>query len=66
MKIHSNATSYQPGEDHGRAVLTEADVRRIRQAPKHYGYRQQLARIFKVSVWTIDDVRNRKSWSHIS
>lgn len=48
------------GEQQGRSVLTEADVRFIRKtkvsAPK-------LAEKFNVTVWTIYDVRKRRSWS---
>lgn len=59
---HSNDTSYKPGEDHGGAILTEEQVLVIRDAPKYYGYRRDLAKRFGVTPHTIDDVRNGKSW----
>jgi hypothetical protein len=54
------------GEDHGRALLTEAQVRKIRNWPKSYGYRQTLSDMFGVSIYTITDIRSRKSWKHVA
>lgn len=60
-------SDFQPfrGEDHGRAKLTEAQVRKIRAWPKSYGYRKMLAGLFGVSTSTIDDVRTGRSWTHL-
>jgi hypothetical protein len=61
-------TEFQPfrGEEHARAVLTDAQVRKIRAWPKSYGYRQVLARLFGVSVSTIDDIRSGRTWAHLN
>jgi hypothetical protein len=52
----------QIGEEHPLAILTEADVLTIRASRLD---RRKLADLFGVSLWTVDDVRTRRSWKHI-
>ena len=47
---------------HPRARLSDDAVQAIRAAASSYGYRQRLAQAYGVSVATISDVRNGRSW----
>lgn len=51
------------GADAPRAVLNEAAVQEIRQSPS--GMAVPLAAKFGVTVWTIFDVRKRRSWAYV-
>lgn len=51
------------GEAHGRAIVTEDDVRMI--LSRNTESREILAREFGVSKGTISDIRGRRSWRHI-
>jgi len=52
------------GEKNGRAKLTEAQVRAIRQASGRTG--ASLARQHQVDRKVIHNIRHRKSWKHVS
>lgn len=58
------------GEDHPRAKLTEADVKKIRETyvrgvhSSGYG-QQQLASDYGVSTTVIQHILSRKTWTHI-
>lgn len=54
----------QPGEQNPRAVLTEADVLRIRKERPSIPSRQ-LARRYGVSNSAIERIRNRTYWKHL-
>ena len=54
------------GEGNGRARLTERDVRKILAWPKFEGYRIMLADLYGVSPRTIEDIRARRSWTHLT
>lgn len=56
-----------PGERHGRAKLTEAQVKEIRS---RYGWNSKdtymsLANEFHVSLGTMSAILNRKTWRHV-
>lgn len=53
------------GESHPQARLTEADIRIIREHPKYYGFRRDLAARYCVSVTTISQIRAGETWRHI-
>lgn len=53
------------GEDNGRAVLTEGDVREIRREAAQGTTRAVLAERFGVSPATIKDVVARRRWRHV-
>ncbi len=49
------------GEKHPFAKLTEGDVKKLRLLATEVS-REELAKEFNVSTWTIDDVVSRKNW----
>ena len=51
------------GQQNGRSVLTEEDVRRIRQLDVP---QRKIARCFGVSSYAIFAIKSRKTWSHIN
>jgi hypothetical protein len=53
------------GEAHGRAVLTENDVREIRSVPDRHGVTAALARKYGVSFSTVRCVRDGTSWKSV-
>jgi hypothetical protein len=55
------------GEQHGRHILTEDQVRIIRRAPRQRGGNIALAKEFGVSVFTVNQVRSspRLCWKGI-
>lgn len=53
------------GSGHGMAKLTEDDVRRIRSGRVAGRSLADLATAFGVSVPTVSDIVNRKSWRHL-
>ena len=53
------------GESHGRAKLTESDVRLIREALIIGKTGRSLAKEFKVDPKTISFIKNGQHWSHI-
>ena len=56
------ASNPQPGESHGRAKLTEADVLAIRADSRTH---RAIAAEYGVSRRQISYVKNRKLWTHI-
>lgn len=55
------------GEHHGRAVLSEAQVREIRSnGGKQRGDRARLAEQYSVNHRVISDVLNGKTWNHVT
>ena len=58
----------QHGEKHGRAQLTEDQVREIRvgYAPRKHGYKAAMAEKHGVSVWAIKHVLAGTSWKHVN
>lgn len=53
------------GNTHGRAVLTEEDVKEIRLRATHGEFQREIAKLFGVSQTTICEVVARKHWGHI-
>ena len=53
------------GTTHGLSVLTEDNVRFIREFPKQYGYQTKLAKMFNVTQQTISEIVHGKIWKHI-
>lgn len=51
------------GSNHGRSVLTEADIPRIRRLVKEISL-AEVAAIYGVSKTTIADIRKGKIWTH--
>lgn len=62
-------SNHPVGEEHGMAVLSEAQVREIKEICRREGpYRGQLpdlARVYGVSIHCIFDIRSGRSWRHI-
>ena len=54
------------GEDHGRSKLIEEDVKRIRESNLFGARRKDLASIYDISCSQIDNIINRKKWSHVT
>lgn len=54
------------GIEHGRAKLTNKDIRRIRQIYATGKSTQvQLSKQFNITHYTISDIVNRRTWKHI-
>lgn len=53
------------GERNGGAKLTEADILRIRQLSQTQSHRE-LATMFGVSRWTIQDIIHRRNWGWLA
>jgi hypothetical protein len=54
------------GEEHGRAILTEDQVRQVRQLCASGLFPNvELAEMFNVSASTIGDIKKRRSWKHL-
>lgn len=53
------------GEKHGCAVLTNAQVLKIRELRSAGATGVDVARMFGVSTTTISDIHSRKIWKHI-
>jgi len=51
------------GERHGLSKLTEDDVRAIRSSPAKAS---DIAPLYGVSRWYINDVRRRRTWAHVT
>jgi hypothetical protein len=51
------------GERNGHAILTEAQVRAIRQDPRTA---RRIAPEYGVKEWTIHGVKSRRTWAHIN
>jgi hypothetical protein len=60
---------YAVGEDHAMAILSEQDVRDIRdelrRVPPFKGQQTDLARRYGVSNYCIFDIKHGRSWRHI-
>ena len=52
------------GQDHPQAKLTNTDVLKIRELYKTSNYKT-IAKLFKVSYFTVWNVINKRTWSHI-
>ncbi len=50
------------GEAHGMSVLTDADIRDIRQAT---GSQRTIAKRFGVALCTIQNILHRRTWKHV-
>jgi len=61
-KAEKGRASRLPGESHGRAKLTEADVHAIRADSR---YQRVIAAEYGVSLGQISKIKNRKLWTHI-
>lgn len=61
---YTNGRCSAEGQNNGRSLLTEEDVREIKRA-KHEESAVELAKRFSVSKWTIYDILNGRNWSHI-
>ena len=53
------------GERCGSSVLTEEQVRFIRNYPKYEGYKSSLLKLFGIATSTLNNVLSRRSWNHI-
>lgn len=53
------------GEAHPRAKLTSHQVLEIRELYKQGFSTNIIARNYKVSKWNIEEIVNRKTWTHI-
>jgi hypothetical protein len=63
-RLNEHGNKSRPGEIHGRAKLTEDNVRMIRKLHRHRTYRA-LATQFHVSMVTIKGVVTGKTWKHL-
>lgn len=62
MKGRHATSASQFGETHNQAKLTEADVMAIRASTES---QREIARKYRVSQATINDIFKRKTWRHI-
>ena len=63
MRDMTNANRQAVGEDNGNSVLTENDVREIRQLGDSGNYaHKEIARMFGVGRPTITDIIRKKTW----
>lgn len=53
------------GENHSKAILSEADVLYIRSRKKYFGLQKELSEMFKIHNSVISAIINRKIWRHI-
>lgn len=62
-------SNHPAGEDHGMAVLTEAQAReikaRLKKEPPYRGQLLDVAKVYGVSRHCIFDIRSGRSWTHI-
>lgn len=61
-KIAKGRARVARGEDSGKAILTEDQVREILADPRTYG---ELGAIYGVSAGTIGSIKARASWAHV-
>jgi len=57
------------GTKHHKAKLTDDDVRAIREAVPHFEdneMKYQLADCYGISICTINDILQRRSWKHVA
>ena len=59
------SVSSRYGENHPRAKLTNEQVRIIRELYSKGFSTNVIARNFKVSVWNIEEIVKRRTWTHI-
>jgi hypothetical protein len=59
-------TTRCPGESNPQAVLTESDVRRLRDQAAAGVPRLTLAAQYGVSPSTVTSIVNRQTWSHVA
>lgn len=63
---YTHPESVPRGEDHARAKLTTADIRKIRKLlDLHAASMQELGRTFGVTKWNIASIKSRRTWKHI-
>jgi predicted DNA-binding protein YlxM (UPF0122 family) len=53
------------GESHPRAKLTSEQVLQIRDLYSKGFSTNVIARNFKVSVWNVEEIVKRKTWTHL-
>lgn len=53
------------GEQHGRAKLSERDVKDIRELHNHKASLKFLADDYNVAIGTIKDIIYKRNWKHI-
>lgn len=56
---------YRIGSRHPNSILTEDDVRKIRQLLLEGESNISIAEKFKINKDTISDIKRRKSWKHV-
>lgn len=56
----------QPGESNGRAKITEADVRQIRQRWKHGEKQRIIGADYGLSQGAVNQIVSRKKWKHVA
>ncbi len=64
-KVERDRFTRTPGESHGMAKLTDAEVRAIRERLDVGEKQRVLAAEFHVSQATISNIRQRKNWKHL-
>ena len=64
-KINGTRKGITAGEKNGRAILTEKEVKHIRENSKKWGAKLKLAKKFNVSKGCIYHICSNKNWKHI-
>ena len=54
------------GSKHPTSILTEADVTAIKSFCKKRGDRLKMAKLYNVSIGTINDIMLKKTWVHLT
>ena len=65
-RCHCDVTPKMRGTSHPNAKFTERQIRQIRTALLRNPSLTNLARRFNVTLKTIADIRDRKTWGHVS
>lgn len=63
QKPHPN--SVKKGENNGSSVLTEANIKQIRELAKQHVTYPEIAKRFGIHKDTVFKIVKRKSWSHV-
>ncbi len=53
------------GESHPMSKLTEKQVYEIRELSKKGFSANVIARNYKVSTWNVEEIAERKTWTHL-
>jgi len=65
-RVAKNRSHRPVGELNPKVKLTVEKVKFIKQYPKTYGHRKELASVFNISVNTVSDITSGRTWQEVS